>query len=97
MDMGKELIAQEKGRGEIILYRTPDGKTSLNVVLENDTVWLTQNQLTVLFQRDKSVISRHIRNIFKEGELDEKVVVAKNATTTIFYMRKLTKVDYFCS
>jgi len=83
MDMGKELIAQEKGRGEIILYRTPDGKASLNVVLENDTVWLTQNQLAVLFQRDKSVISRHIRNIFKEGELDEKVVVAKNATTTI--------------
>ena len=68
--------------GEIILYQTADGKANIDVKLENETVWLTQDQLVQLFDRDKSVISRHIKNIFEEGELDPKVVVAKNATTT---------------
>ena len=68
--------------GEIILYQTSDGTTSIDVKLENDTVWLTQDQLVILFARDKSVISRHIKNIFLEGELDPEVVVAKNAITT---------------
>ena len=66
-------------KGEIVIYQTPDGSSSVNVKLENDTVWLTQDQLVVLFERDKSVISRHINNIFSEGELDPQVVVAKNA------------------
>lgn len=69
-------------RGEIILYQTVDGDTSIDVKLVNETVWLTQDQLVILFQRDKSVISRHIKNIFQEGELDPQVVVAKFATTT---------------
>ena len=68
--------------GEILLYQTPDGATSIDVKLENDTVWLTQDQLVILFERDKSVISRHIKNVFLEGELDPEVVVAKNAITT---------------
>ena len=68
--------------GEIVIYQTSDGSTSIDVRVKNDTVWLTQNQLATLFQRDKSVISRHIRDIFNEGELDPQVVVAKNATTT---------------
>jgi hypothetical protein len=58
--------------GEIVIYRTQDGQTVINVKLENDTVWLTQAQIIELFKRDQSVISRHIRNIFKEKELDEK-------------------------
>ena len=69
-------------RGEIVIYQTPDGTTSIDVRFENDTVWLTQDQMATLFQRDKSVISRHISDIFNEGELDSEVVVAKNATTT---------------
>ena len=69
-------------KGDIVLYQTADGKTDINVKLDNDTVWLTQDQLVLLFERDKSVISRHIKNIFREGELDPKVVVAKNAITT---------------
>jgi hypothetical protein len=68
--------------GEIVVYKTPDETTSIDVRFENESVWLTQDQLMALFQRDKSVISRHIRDIFKEGELDPKVVVAKNAITT---------------
>ncbi|MDR0870681.1 MAG: virulence RhuM family protein [Planctomycetaceae bacterium] len=56
---------------EIILYQ-PDNTVQLEVRLENETVWLTQAQIAVLFERDQSVISRHIRNVFSEGELDEK-------------------------
>lgn len=57
---------------EIIIYQTEDGVTKISVTLDGDTVWLTQAQMAELFQRDVSVISRHISNIFKEGELDEK-------------------------
>ncbi len=57
---------------EIIIYQTEDGVTRISVTLDGDTVWLTQAQMAELFQRDVSVISRHISNIFKEGELDEK-------------------------
>jgi hypothetical protein len=59
-------------KGEIIIYQTPDGITSLDVRLEEDTVWLTQAQMVELFGRDRTVITKHINNIFKEKELDEK-------------------------
>ena len=58
--------------GQILLYQTQDGKTGIQVTLKDETVWLTQNQMAELFQRDQSVISKHIKNIFKEGELEEK-------------------------
>ena len=67
--------------GEIVMYQTFDGQISIDVTLENETVWLNLNQMTSLFDRDKSVISRHIVNIFKERELSRDSVVAKNATT----------------
>ena len=69
-------------RGEIIIYQTEDGLTKIDVSMQDETVWLTQVQMAELFQRDKSTISRHIKNIFAEGELDEKVVVAEFATTS---------------
>ncbi len=59
-------------QSEIIIYQTPDGQTELNVNIAGDTVWLTQAQMTELFQRDQSVISRHVSSIFREGELEEK-------------------------
>lgn len=59
-------------KGQIIIYQTPDGNTTLDVKLENDTVWLDQYQMAELFGRDRTVVSRHINNIFKEGELEEK-------------------------
>ena len=62
-----------------MLYTTADGNTRLEVKLDKETVWLTQSQMAELFGRDRSVITRHIRNIFKEGELDESLVCAKNA------------------
>ncbi|WP_060825700.1 Fic family protein [Sulfurospirillum cavolei] len=65
----------------VVLYTDDLGHVNLEVSLENETVWLSQKQLCELFDRDKSVISRHIKNIYKEGELEENSVVAKNATT----------------
>ena len=69
-------------KGEILLYQTADGEAKIEVRLENETVWLSLDKMAELFQRNKSTISRHIKNVFEEGELDEKVVVAKFATTT---------------
>ena len=66
--------------GEILIYQSEDGSASIEVKLEKETVWLTQSQLCTLFERDKSVISRHIRNIFEEGELQRESTVAKKAT-----------------
>ncbi|MFA6075250.1 MAG: RhuM family protein [Negativicutes bacterium] len=56
----------------IVIYQTEDGKTNLEVTLENDSVWLTQEQLSTVFNRERSVITKHIRNVFREGELEEK-------------------------
>ena len=69
-------------KGSIILYTTPDGESKIEVTLQNETVWLTLDQMAELFQRNKSTISRHIKNIFETGELNKELVVAKNATTT---------------
>ena len=62
----------KKENSEIIIYQTEDGQTKIQTRLENETVWLNQEQLAELFQRDRSVITKHIGNIFKEGELEEK-------------------------
>lgn len=59
-------------KGQIIIYETKDGQMSIDVRLENETVWITQTQMTELFQRERTVITKHIKNVFKEGELDEK-------------------------
>lgn len=67
-------------RGEIIIYQTEDGLTKINVNLQNETVWLSLDQMAELFQRDKSTISRHIKNIFIEGELVRESTVANFAT-----------------
>lgn len=66
-------------KGEIIIYQSSDGQTELDVRLEDDTVWLSQAQMTRLFQRDRTVIGRHIANIYREGELDRDTSCAKIA------------------
>ena len=71
----------EEKTGEIVLYQ-PEGAVKLEVRVENETVWLTQAQMAELFQKDRTVIGRHIKNIFKDGELDSKVVCANFAHTT---------------
>ena len=77
----------------IEIYQAENGNTEISVRLENETVWLSLNQMVDLFLRDKSVISRHISNIFKEGELDKQSVVAKNATTAAD--GKIYQVDFY--
>ena len=67
---------------QIIIYQTSDGKTQIDVRMENETVWLTQSQMANLFQKDRTVIGRHIQNIFKEGELERELVCANFAHTT---------------
>lgn len=60
----------------ILMYTTEDGLTKIEATFENDTVWLSIDQMAELFQRDRIVIGKHVRNIFKEGELDKKAVWA---------------------
>lgn len=71
----------DKNYGEVIMYQTDDGQTQLDVRLENDTIWLTANQMALLFGRDEKTIRKHINNAITE-ELYDSVVVAKFATTT---------------
>ncbi len=68
-------------KGQFLLYQTPDGDSQIEVKLQNDTVWLSLDQMAELFQRNKSTISRHIKNVLEDGELEEKSVVAFFATT----------------
>jgi len=67
---------------EIVIFQSPDGQAQLEVRMDNQTVWLTQAQMSLLFERERSVITKHIRNIFAEGELEENVVCANFAHTT---------------
>ena len=82
-----------KNKGEIIIYQTQDGETKLSVNLQDETVWLSLDQIAELFQRDKSTISRHIKNVFEEGELQRNSVVANFATTAVD--GKNYQVEYF--
>ena len=90
-------MAEDKG--QILLYQTPDGESRIEVRLQNETVWLSLDQMAELFQRNKSTISRHIKNVFEEGELNKNVVVAKYATTTqhgaIEGKTQTHEVDYY--
>lgn len=81
---------------EVLIYTDEKGEIDLSVSLKNDTVWLSQKQMGELFGRDKSVISRHIKNIFKDNELLESATVAKNATVQIEGKREiLREVEYY--
>jgi len=78
-------------KGSIILYTTPDGESKIEVTLQNETVWLTLDQMAELFQRNKSTISRHIKNIFETGELNEDSTVAFFATVQTEGKRKVER------
>lgn len=71
---------EQPNNGNIILYQTEDGKSRIEVTLCNDTVWLTADQMAELFQRNKSTIPRHIKNVFEDGELNPDSTVAFFAT-----------------
>ena len=81
---------------ELVIYTSADGTVRLDIQLEQETVWLSLNQLAELFGRDKSVISRHFRNIYQEGELDRHATVAKNATVQSEAGRSVVRdIEYY--
>ena len=76
---------------ELIVYLTQDGKLKIDVRFQAETAWLSLNQMAELFQRDKSVISRHIKNVFDEGELSPERTVAKSATVQTEGEKQVTR------
>lgn len=79
-------------KGQFLLYQTPDGNSQIEVKLQDDTVWLSLDQMAELFQRNKSTISRHIKNVLEDGELQEKATIANFATVQNEGTRKVERV-----
>lgn len=80
----------------MLIYQSEDGKIKIDVRFENETVWLSLDQMTTLFGRDKSTISRHIKNVFEEGELPNEATVAKFATVQVEGYREVVRnIDYY--
>ena len=89
-------MTPQPNRGEIVIYRTADNQVQLDVRMEKDTVWLSLNQIAYLYGRDKSVISRHIRDVYNEQEVTKEATVAKNATVQIEGNREIMRsIDYY--
>ena len=82
-------------KGQFLLYQTPDGNSQIEVKLQNDTVWLSLDQMAELFQRNKSTISRHIKNVLEDGELQEEATIANFATVQNEGTRKVERVIAF--
>jgi len=92
----KNKLEQKQTKGEIVIYRPRGGQAGFEVRLADETIWLNLNQLADLFERDKSVISRHLRNIFRTAELQRRATVAKYATVQMEGGREVTRqVEYF--
>ncbi len=87
-----------ENQSEILFYTADDGKTKLQVRLEQDTVWLTQVQMSELFQKDRTVVTKHIAKIFKEGELNEESNVQKmhiaNSDKTVKHFLNLILMNH---
>jgi hypothetical protein len=82
--------------GEVLLYEAPDGEVRVDVRLDHETVWLTQEQMSQLFARERSVITKHVRNVFREGELDPEATCAKFAQVQTEGERTVTReVDHY--
>jgi len=81
----------KESENRIVIFKTDDEKISVDVRFDEETVWLTLDQIAVLFERDKSTISRHIKNVFDEGELVEGATVAKFATVQLRAHDKLSE------
>ncbi|WP_270742553.1 hypothetical protein [Holdemanella biformis] len=83
----------DKEKADMIIYTTEDGLTKVETTFDGDAVWLSIDQMAELFQRDRSVIGKHVRNIFKEGELEKESVWEKFAYTASD--GKVYNVDYY--
>lgn len=86
----------DTGKGSIVIYQTEDGETKIEATISDESVWLTLDQMAELFQRDKSTVSRHIKNIFAEGELRQESTVAKSATVQMEGARQVSRnMEYY--
>lgn len=89
-------LTHQNADSQFLLYQTEDGHTRIEVQFRGETAWLSLNQLAELFQRDKSVISKHIRNVFDEGELASEATVAKYATVQAEGSRQVSRdIEYY--
>lgn len=87
---------EQKNTKQLVLFTLPEGKVTIDVQLANESVWLSLNQLGIIFNRDKSVISRHLKNIYKEQELEQNSTVAKIATVQIEGSREVIRdIEYY--
>jgi len=81
---------------QIVIYKTPSGETAIDVKVEENAVWLALSHMAELFGKNKSTISRHLSNIYKEEELDQEATVAKKATVQIEENRKVEReIEYY--
>lgn len=97
-------MEQQPQQNQVLIYQTEDGEIKLDVTMENESVWLTQMQMSELFQKDRTVISKHINNIYKEGELEKSITCAKFAhmgsegdqqyQTTLYNLDVIISVGY---
>lgn len=90
----RETSPMQKGDSNIVIYQTPDGETSIDVRLEGDTVWLSQAEIALLYDTDRTSISRHINNIYKSEELDETATCAKIAQVRFEGKRRIERSIY---
>ena len=90
-----------KTPGHIVIFKTDDGKVSVDARFDAETAWLSLDQMAALFERDKSTVSRHIRNVFEEGELKPEATVAKIATVqkvwTILFCQYVSSRIFFAN
>ena len=84
-----------ENKGDIVIYKTQDGLTKINVKFEDETVWLTQAQLVELYQTSKSNISEHIKHIFEEGELSQESTVRNFRTVQIEGNREVSREQVY--
>ena len=90
------MTKEKFNKGEIVIYKPKGGEVELRVKMEKETVWLSLNQISTLFGRDKSVTSRHLKNIFRDKELDKNSTVAKIATVQKEGKREIIReIEYF--
>ena len=87
---------ESNSNDNMLIYRSADGKIKIDVRFESETVWLSLDQMATLFGRDKSTISRHVKNVFEEGELSTEATVANYATVQTEGGREVTRnIDYY--
>jgi hypothetical protein len=83
-----------KSKGEVVIYKSPEGKPELEVKLKENTVWLTQKQMSNLFQKDVRTVNEHIKNVYKERELEKNSTIRKSRIVQFQLSRNTCQLIY---